>query len=128
MDVTNPKRSGPEQPPNMDVQIITPLGWGAGKSGTLQSILYEMSMDMQAYRSQLQEKAAAEPERANTYQVLAEQMERYATALWLVHWQTLSQAERDSRLWSVLSVVKSARKHGIALPPDLEVLSTGDDR
>ena len=100
-----------------------PIGWQAGRDDQAYQVLWNISIEMMAHRSDLQEDALRMERKIGCVPLLsltdgAEMLEKYATALTIA---TVQMMTLDQLAHSQLSGLEElAKKHGLFLPDEFK--------
>lgn len=106
-----------EQPqPEQKPQAIHPLGWLAGKPGSISDVIQMLSNELLGHAADLEEQAArgrgGDPRRAAD-------LRRYGWALWLLRWQLLTPQEKAGAVIDRASLEGLSKEYKLTLPDDL---------
>ena len=107
-----------EQPqPEQKPQAIHPLGWLAGKPGSISDVIQMLSNEILGQAADLEEQAArgrgGDPQRAAD-------LRRYGWALWLLRWQLLTPQEKAGAVIDRASLEELSKEYKLTLPDDLK--------
>jgi len=106
--------------------IIMPLGWLAGKSITVAEAIQGLSAEINGHAADLEHAAGANPRNdqadAFWYKKQADTLRRYGAAAWLIHWQTLTPAQKAQSKIDPAGMLELVEKHRLTLPSDLAQL------
>lgn len=107
----------------MTTKITMPLGWLAGKAITLAEAIQGLSAEVSGHAADLEHAADANPRNDQAdvfwYKKQAETLRRYGAAAWLIHWQTLTPAQKAQSKIDPAGMLELVEKYNLKLPPDL---------